>query len=143
MAENQDKSYTCVIIDDESPARKALSFHIAAYPQLTLCGQAFNAADGLKLVEQLKPDITFLNLTIPYMTGLEMLDHFSTQDHYIILMSALETSYVPDKRVNDFLLVPVSRRRFSSAVKRMQRSMQTGSEKASYLAFSDVKKPEH
>ncbi|WP_285546966.1 LytR/AlgR family response regulator transcription factor [Dyadobacter frigoris] len=120
MAENRHKSYTCMIIDDESAARKALSFYMASYPQLVLCGQAFNAVEGLKLVEQLKPDIIFLNVTMPYMTGLEMLDHFSTQDHYIILTSALETSTVLDKRVNDFLLVPLSKSRFSKAIKRLE-----------------------
>ena len=73
MAENQDKSYTCVIIDDESPAHRTLSFHIAAYPQLELCGRAFNAVEGLKLVKMLKPDVIFLNVTMPYMTGLEIL----------------------------------------------------------------------
>ncbi|GLU57237.1 hypothetical protein Dfri01_66980 [Dyadobacter frigoris] len=109
-----------MIIDDESAARKALSFYMASYPQLVLCGQAFNAVEGLKLVEQLKPDIIFLNVTMPYMTGLEMLDHFSTQDHYIILTSALETSTVLDKRVNDFLLVPLSKSRFSKAIKRLE-----------------------
>lgn len=123
MGKDQQKSYTCVIIDDETPAHKLLSFYIASYPQLTLCGRAFNAVDGLKLVEQLKPDVIFLNVTMPYMTGLEMLDHFSSQDYYIILTSALETSNVQDKRVNDFLSVPVSKSRFSSAVKRMQKSI--------------------
>lgn len=120
MDRNEHESYTCLIIDDESPARKALSFHIASYPQLVLCGQAFNAIEGLKLVEQLRPNVIFLNITMPFMTGLEMLDHFSTQDHYIILTSALETSMVRDRRVNDYLLVPVTSSRFSQAIQRLE-----------------------
>ncbi|GLU57378.1 hypothetical protein Dfri01_68390 [Dyadobacter frigoris] len=120
MGKDQQKSYTCMIIDDETPAHKLLSFYIAGYPQLTLCGRAFNAIEGLELVEQLKPDVIFLNVTMPYMTGLEMLDHFSTQDHYIILTSALETSTVRDKRVNDYLLVPVTTSRFSQAMQRLE-----------------------
>ncbi|TDE14738.1 LytR/AlgR family response regulator transcription factor [Dyadobacter psychrotolerans] len=120
MAANRQKSYTCVIIDDESPAHKALSFHIASYSQLTLVGRAFNAVEGLKLVERLKPGVIFLNVTMPYMTGLEMLDHFSTHDHYIILTSALETRTVRDKRVNDYLLVPVTTSRFLEAVQRLE-----------------------
>lgn len=48
------------------------------------CVGEFNTVEGLKLVKMLNPDVIFLNVTMPYMTGLEMLDHFSTKDHYII-----------------------------------------------------------
>jgi two-component system LytT family response regulator len=123
MTKDQHKSYSCVIIDDETPAHKALSFHIACYPQLALCGQAFNAVEGLKMVEQLRPDVIFLNGTMPFMTGGQMLDHFNTRDHYVILTSALETSTVQDRRVNDYLQVPVSRCRFSQAIQRLEMSM--------------------
>lgn len=123
MAQIGHKSYTCLIIDDETPAHSILSFHIANYPQLKLCGQAFNAVEGLKLVEQLKPDVIFLNVTMPYMTGLEMLDHFSTQDHYIILTSALVTNTVRDRRVHDYLPVPVTTSRFSEAIERLEMSI--------------------
>lgn len=123
MVRDQHKSYTCVIIDDESSARKVLSFHLDGYPSLKLSGQAFNAVEGLKLIDSLKPDVIFLNASMPFMTGQQMLDHFNTQNHYVILTSALETSTLSDKRVNDYLLVPVSKSRFADAMHRLELSI--------------------
>jgi two-component system LytT family response regulator len=129
MGKDQPRSYTCLIIDDETAAYKALSFYIARYPQLVVSGRAFNALEGLRLVQLLKPDVIFLNVTMPYMTGIEMLDHFSTENHYIILTSALQISTIRDERVNDYLEVPVSEGRLAEAIQRLERSILTSSEK--------------
>lgn len=123
MTEKQQRSYSYLIIDDETPAHKSIIFNMARYPQLKLCGRAFNAREGLILIESLKPDIIFLNVTMPVITGLEMLDYFNTQDYYIILTTALPPATVLDPRVDDYMRVPYGPTSFDSVVEKFKMSL--------------------
>ena len=66
-----------IIIDDEKRARQLLATILAENcPEVTLCGDAEDLPNGVKLIHKTKPDIIFLDIEMPGHSGLEILDFF-------------------------------------------------------------------
>ena len=112
-----------LLADDEAPARQLLREYLAAYPDLVVVGEANNGVDAVRLCEELSPDILFLDVQMPGLTGLQVLEHlrelprviFSTAyDQYAL--AAFEQSAV------DYLLKPYTRARFARAVDKLRES---------------------
>ena len=62
-----------VIIDDERLARNELSSLLNAFPNLEIIGEAKNGFEGIEKINALQPDLVFLDIQMPEMTGFEML----------------------------------------------------------------------
>lgn len=117
-----------IIIEDEAPARARLSTLITAHPELELTNQCANGNQAIQQINSLKPDLIFLDIHLPDISGLDILkvlDHqpmviFTTAyDKYAI--NAFEHNAV------DFLLKPFSKDRFVRAVQKVA-SQISGSE---------------
>jgi two-component system LytT family response regulator len=65
---------TCLIIDDEQLARDLLKEYIENTPELTIVGEADKGKDAVELIDKLKPDLIFLDVQMPGMTGFDVLD---------------------------------------------------------------------
>ena len=64
-----------LIVDDEPLLRTHLAHHLAAlWPELEIAGEARNGREAVDLVEQLQPDVVFLDVQMPGMTGLQVVD---------------------------------------------------------------------
>lgn len=114
-----------VIIDDEQPARQLLKEYLAHYKDLVVVGEANNGVDAVRLIQQLQPEIIFLDVQMPGLTGLQVLAQldelplviFSTAyDQYAI--KAFELHAV------DYLLKPYTRERFATAIEHLFERMQ-------------------
>ena len=69
---------TAIIIDDESKGRIALKQKLQDYcPMVEILGEAADGAEGIDLIEKLKPQILFLDIEMPRMDGFEMLKQIS------------------------------------------------------------------
>lgn len=108
-----------IIIEDELPARELLLHYVKSFPDITICGTYSDGFAGLKAINELKPDIVYLDIQMPKLTGMEiieLLDHkpaiiFTTAyDQYAV--KAFEANAV------DYLLKPFSQERFSIATKK-------------------------
>ena len=65
-----------IIVEDEPKVKKALRTILASLDlQIEIAGEAENAFDGLRLIEEMKPDLILLDLAIPGMNGLDMIEH--------------------------------------------------------------------
>lgn len=64
-----------IIVDDHPLMRKGLVMSLQAEPDITICGQASNAEEGLGLVEQENPDLVIVDISLPGMSGLELIKH--------------------------------------------------------------------
>lgn len=62
-----------VVVDDHPLMRKGLVMSLEADSDLEVCGQASSAEDGLGLVEKLNPDLVMVDISLPGMSGLEMI----------------------------------------------------------------------
>jgi DNA-binding LytR/AlgR family response regulator len=63
----------CLIIDDEAAARSRLTRMLGAYSNVTVAGEAANGVQALERIEQLRPDLVFLDIQMPGLDGFEVL----------------------------------------------------------------------
>jgi DNA-binding NarL/FixJ family response regulator len=74
MGRNEAKTRARVLIVDDHPAvREALAIRIAQTPDLELCGQAADMAEALRLVDQLKPDIAVVDISLKGGDGIDLI----------------------------------------------------------------------
>ena len=65
---------SCLIVDDEGPAHEVLKFLISKLSWLTYAGSCYNALEALEMIPEVKPDIIFLDVNMPELSGLDLLN---------------------------------------------------------------------
>lgn len=111
------KKYTCLIIDDEPPAREILRRYIAQLPILNLVGECSNAVQAVSAIKQQHIDLLFLDIQMPQITGLDLVGMLNKAPQ-IILTTAFEHYAVKafELDVTDYLVKPIRFDRFLKAV---------------------------
>nr|WP_295867788.1 LytTR family transcriptional regulator DNA-binding domain-containing protein [uncultured Chitinophaga sp.] len=105
-----------VIIDDEPLAREVVKEFLSGYPQVQLMQECNDGFEGLKAIQQHQPDIIFLDIQMPKITGFEMLELVENMPA-VIFTTAFEEHALRAFEVHavDYLLKPFSRDRFDKA----------------------------
>ncbi len=108
-----------LICEDEPLARETLRDFIATQPDLLLVGEATNGREALKLIRALNPELVFMDIQMPEMTGLEVVRQLETVPP-IIFTTAYDQHAVTAFELNalDYLLKPFTQERFAKAVER-------------------------
>lgn len=111
----------CVIIDDERLACQRIKELLAKHQNsIELIGEANNGAKGITIIESKKPQLIFLDIQMPDMTGFEMLAKLSYQPK--IIFTTAYTEYAIKAFENytiDYLVKPISQERFDKAVDKL------------------------
>jgi two-component system LytT family response regulator len=109
----------CLIIDDEQLARELLREYIGHVPELTIVGEASRGREAVERIDMDKPDLIFLDVQMPGMTGFDVLDEI-THDPHVIFTTAYDQYAIQafEKNAVDYLLKPIDQERFKLAVKR-------------------------
>lgn len=117
---------SCVIIDDEQLARELLREYIEQTDNITIVGEATKGKDAVEMIDNLKPDLIFLDVQMPGMTGFDVLDDI-THDPYVVFTTAYDQYAIKafEKNAVDYLLKPIDQERFQLAVKRAIERMKT------------------
>jgi two-component system LytT family response regulator len=110
-------SLTAVIVDDEKLARELILEYLEEFPEIEVIAQCDNGEEAIHRINELKPDLVFLDVQMPECSGFEVLENvdkipmviFSTAYSQYAL-KAFEVSAV------DYLLKPYSQERFNRAV---------------------------
>lgn len=110
---------TCLVIDDEKLARDLILEYIDVIEEITVIGQCSKGSEAVKMINELKPDLIFLDVQMPSMTGFDVLDTISHQP-YVIFSTAYDQYAIQafEKNAIDYLLKPVDEERFKKAVTR-------------------------
>src|SRR2546425_5601729 len=114
-----------VLVDDEQLARDELGYLVGQVGGIEVIGQAGNGVEALTAIDRLQPDVVFLDVQMPGLTGFEvarrMLD--SRAAAHIIFVTAYDQHAIEAFEVNavDYLLKPVDPLRLGVAVERAQR----------------------
>jgi two-component system LytT family response regulator len=113
-----------LIIEDEAPAREIVKTFLKAYPELELIGEFDDGFSGLKGIKELNPDLVFLDVQMPKITGFEMLELLEEHPE-IIFTTAYDQYAIKAFEMNavDYLLKPFSRERFAQAIEKVQNKM--------------------
>jgi two-component system, LytTR family, response regulator len=115
----------CIVADDERSAREILEKHINKIPYLRLVAQCNNAADTLVNIQELRPDIVFLDIQMPGLNGLELISLLPSARPEIVIVSGDPQFAIEgfNLQVADYILKPVTFERFARAVLKVQRGI--------------------
>lgn len=108
-----------LIIDDEAPARHLIKEYLEDYPDLVSLGEANNGVDAVRLIETYQPDLVFLDVQMPGLTGLEVLEKLDDVPE-VIFSTAYDQYAIKAFEINavDYLLKPFTRERFQKAIEK-------------------------
>lgn len=108
-----------VIIDDEPLAREVVKEYLLNFPQIQIMQECNDGFEGLKAIQQHQPDIVFLDIQMPKITGFEMLELVENMPA-VIFTTAFEEHAIRAFEVHaiDYLLKPFSNDRFDKAVQK-------------------------
>src|SRR5262247_2959234 len=118
-----------VVVDDEQLARDELGYLLGQIGGIDVIGQAGNGVEALTAIDRLQPDLVFLDVQMPGLTGFEvarrMLDKHTAS--HIIFVTAFDQHAIEAFEVNavDYLLKPVDPNRLEVAVDRARRRIST------------------
>ncbi|ACU62593.1 LytR/AlgR family response regulator transcription factor [Chitinophaga pinensis] len=114
----------CIVVDDEAHAIELLTLHIEQTSFLKLAGTATNPVEALQLLHQTEMDLIFLDIQMPGMSGIELLQLLN-EKYKVILTTAFREYALDgyDHNVVDYLLKPIFFPRFLKAVQRAQEAI--------------------
>jgi two-component system LytT family response regulator len=111
---------TAIVIDDERLARNELKKLLSDYPEVEVIGEAANVDEAIKLIEELMPDLIFLDIQMPAKTGFDLLAELDTVPS-VIFTTAHDEYALKAFEVNalDYLLKPIDPKRLSDAIQKV------------------------
>jgi two-component system LytT family response regulator len=108
-----------MIVDDEKLARDLLREYLENYSEIEVIGEADQGTDAVEKIDKLKPDLVFLDVQMPGMTGFDVLEDIE-HEPYVIFVTAYDQYAIKafEKNAVDYLLKPLDEERFRNAVNR-------------------------
>jgi two-component system, LytTR family, response regulator len=115
-----------IIIEDEALARNLLKNYLKDNEKISIIAECENGFDGLKAINELKPDLVFLDVQMPKLTGFEMLELIEFRPE-IIFTTAYNQFAIKafEQHAVDYLLKPFSKERLLIAVERAIEKIKT------------------
>lgn len=109
-----------LIVDDERLARLELRRLLRPHARVEIVGEARNGAEALSLIKELSPDLLFLDIQMPGMTGFDLLGLLEDDVPQVIFTTAFDQHAIKAFEVNalDYLLKPVAPERLAAAIRR-------------------------
>ncbi|MBN1198272.1 MAG: response regulator, partial [Bacteroidales bacterium] len=109
-----------VIVEDEELARNLLKSFLKEADNIELAGECENGFEGVKMINEIKPDLVFLDIQMPKINGFELLELLDHKPH-IIFATAYDQYALKafDYHAADYLLKPYSKERLLEAVEKV------------------------
>ncbi|MBC7426113.1 MAG: LytTR family transcriptional regulator DNA-binding domain-containing protein [Bacteroidia bacterium] len=116
-----------LIIDDESLARLLVADHLKAHSEIEIIGECADGFEGVKAISALKPDLIFLDIQMPRITGFEMLELIESPPAIIFTTAYDEFALKAfEAGASDYLLKPFSAERFDKAIEKFKAAYHSG-----------------
>ena len=121
-------SLTALIVDDEALARDELAYLLKDFPDIEIAASAANGLEAIDLIENIEPDLVFLDVQMPGLDGLGVIRRLREKDAplpYFILATAFDNYAVDAFQVEafDYLLKPVEKERLAATLDRARRAL--------------------
>ncbi|MCD6346796.1 MAG: response regulator [Bacteroidales bacterium] len=120
--------YRVIIIDDEEPARDIIKHYLLEHPDFEIVAECENGFAGLKAIHEHNPDLLFLDVQMPKISGFELLEVL--QDMPVVIFSTAYDEYAIkafDMNAVDYLLKPFGQERFDRAVEKASKRLRDSS----------------
>jgi len=119
MNTNAANPVKAIIIDDEPLARSIVLEYLQSYPEITVLQECNDGFEGIKAIQQLHPDLIFLDIQMPKINGFEMLE-LVEQPPAVIFTTAFDEYAIKafESHAVDYLLKPFNKERFDKAIRK-------------------------
>ena len=121
-------SFKAIIIDDEPKLREVLKIKLSSYCEnIELIGTASNIEEAYNLIQEYKPNLIFLDISMPGGSGFDLLDRFETIDFEIIFVTGFDEFALDALKLSavDYLLKPVDSDSLIKAVEKAKNNILT------------------
>ena len=130
---------TAILADDETLAREELAYQLHDFEDVEIIATAANGIEAVKLIEDLEPDLVFLDVQMPGLDGMSVIRKLREKDiplPHFVMATAYDQYAVEAFRVEalDYLLKPVDKERLAAAVERARKAL---AEKSAPSPFSE------
>jgi len=126
MSAAGEKKLKALIVDDEELARFVVREMLEAHSEIEIVAESVNGFEAVKAVAEHKPDLLFLDVQMPKLTGFDVLELIGT-DVPVIFVTAYDEHAMKAFEVHavDYLLKPVGKERFEAALERAKSRIAT------------------
>ncbi len=116
----ENKIYKVLIIEDEELASQLIQHYLATYDNFQISALCADGYTGLKAINEIQPDLIFMDIEMPKLNGLEVLE-LCAHKPYVIFTTAYNQYAVKAFELNaiDYLLKPFSKTRFDEALQKV------------------------
>jgi two-component system LytT family response regulator len=117
-------SLRVLIVDDEQLARLGVTARLSAHSDMTVVGECGSGVDAVAEIRRLNPDLVFLDIQMPGVSGLEVLEHLPKDQEPIVIFLTAHEEYAVDAfgvQALDYLLKPIDDARFQTSLSRARR----------------------
>src|SRR5260370_34300061 len=117
-----------LMVDDEQLAREELSYLLKEFPDIEVLASARNGLEAIKLIEQLEPDVVFLDVHMPGLDGLGVIQKLREKNiplPHFILATAYDQYALEAFRLEalDYLLKPIEKERLALTIERARKAV--------------------
>ncbi len=112
-----------LIVDDEPLAREMLRSLLQEERDIEVVGECGNAIEGISAVHKLRPDVLFLDIQMPRISGLEMVGMLDPGNRpYVVFLTAFDEYAVQafEEHAFDYLLKPIETQRLTKTLNRLR-----------------------
>jgi two-component system LytT family response regulator len=116
-----DGAIRALIVDDEPLARDGIRLHLARHPDVVVVGEAGDGDEAISRIEELKPDLVFLDVQLPALDGFAVLEVIAESHLPVVVFVTAYDRYALrafDMHAFDYLLKPFPAARFDEALRR-------------------------
>jgi two-component system LytT family response regulator len=131
-----------LVVDDEEPARRALTADLGAFEEVEVVGECANGFEAVKAVTETRPDLLFLDIQMPRLDGFEVLDLLAPDPPAVIFVTAFDHYAVEafESHAVDYLLKPVDPKRLATAIERVGPRLAAASTAAASAAAREMER---
>ncbi len=131
------------IVDDEELARAVVREHLAGHPDVEVVAECANGLEAIEAVAAQAPDLLFLDVQMPRLTGFETLELLDPRPA-VVFVTAYDRHAVKAFEVNavDYLLKPFSKERFDAALAKARTLVGPGAARPDPSALAAAARPE-
>ncbi|AWV98979.1 LytR/AlgR family response regulator transcription factor [Arcticibacterium luteifluviistationis] len=111
-----------IVVDDERLARNELKRLLEEFPRITVIGEAANADEAIPMIEEMNPDLLFLDIQMPGKNGFELLEALEDTVPEVIFTTAYDEYALKAFEFNalDYIMKPIDSPRLAEAIQKIE-----------------------
>jgi two-component system LytT family response regulator len=121
-----NREWSALVADDEPAARRGVRQLLAAFPEFTIVGECRNGDEVLRALDDVHPDVVFLDVQMPGIDGFEVIRRRTPERMpHVVFLTAYDDFAIRafEAEALDYLVKPVSEARFAATMKRLTKQL--------------------